>query len=363
MYRQRKTKGKREVSYRTVESKKAEALRSEGKIKAVVTGGSGSLGKQIVRCLIEDGNYLIYSLDLFIPDEENRNDNVYSYIQADIFDKDSLGIALKDTEVVFHTAGIIPNFVGYTKQDFYDVIATGTENIVSVCKELRVKRLIYTSTVNVMVQNNLTVDNLDETTPYPEQCRGAYDSAKIVAEKCILGTNGMDGILTCALRPCFIADSKSIESFGQLYFGDGLYKQMLIPPDTVARIHILVEKKLRVEGLASKIAGKAYNVAFEDSFTHRELAEFVASEKGGEAGSIPIWVLKLMVHFNEYVYRVIGKAPISPMLRIDAFDYMIKSHTYSSALGRKEIGWEDPRIWKDVVRELIKEGKESKKNN
>ncbi len=68
-----------------------------------------------------------------------------------------------------------------------------------------------------------------------------------------------------------------------------------------------------------------------------------------------------MVYFNEYVYRVIGKAPISPMLRIDMFDFMIKTHTYSSALGRKEIGWEDPRSWKDVVRELIKEGKASKK--
>ncbi len=82
MYRQRKTKGKREVSYRTVESKQAEAMKSEGKIKAVVTGGSGSLGKQIVRCLIEDGNYLIYSLDLFIPAEKDRNDDVYSYIQV-----------------------------------------------------------------------------------------------------------------------------------------------------------------------------------------------------------------------------------------------------------------------------------------
>ncbi len=60
----------------------AQELKSEGKIKAVVTGGSGSLGKQIVRCLIEDGNYLIYSLDLFIPAEKDRNDDVYSYIQV-----------------------------------------------------------------------------------------------------------------------------------------------------------------------------------------------------------------------------------------------------------------------------------------
>ena len=50
------------------------------KINALVTGGSGMLGREIVSCLLKDGGYKVHSLDLFIPEVENRNVEVCSYI-------------------------------------------------------------------------------------------------------------------------------------------------------------------------------------------------------------------------------------------------------------------------------------------
>ena len=363
MYRQRKSKGKRQVDYRTVETKKTEVMDAEGKIKALVTGGSGALGREIVRQLIEDRGYRVYSLDLIIPDEEDRNEDVYSYIQADITDRDSLRLALRDIEVVYHTAAIVPMFVGYTTQDFYNVIARGTENVVAVCKEHKVKRLIYTSSVNVMISSDPNQDTvgIDETTPYPKHPREPYGGAKIVAEKCVLGANSEEGMLTCALRPCLLADVKVIKDNGSWYFGDGSHRQVLIPADTAAKIHILAEKKLQNEGCSSVVAGSAYIVALKDSFTHREYAEFIAGEQSEKAHSIPMWLLRFLVYFNEYSYRLSGWAPVSRLLRLDMIEFMTRSHTYSGALGQREIGWEDNRTWKDVVRELLKQNGAAKK--
>ena len=73
---------KQQVSYRRVEVNQTNA-ESEEKVNTVVVGGNGGLGKSLVKCLLEDGEYKVHSLDLMIPDEEERNGEVCSYIQAD----------------------------------------------------------------------------------------------------------------------------------------------------------------------------------------------------------------------------------------------------------------------------------------
>ena len=101
-------------------------------------------------CLLKDGGYEVPdSLDLFIP-EENRNGEMCSYIQADITNYDDLCIATKGMDVVFHVAAIIPAVMGASNRDFDDVNWKGTENVIAACKEQKVKRLIYTSSVEVV---------------------------------------------------------------------------------------------------------------------------------------------------------------------------------------------------------------------
>ncbi len=363
IYRMRKTKERKPISYQTVESKKAQELKSEGKIKAVVTGGSGTLGKQIVRCLIEDGNYLIYSLDLYIPAEKDRNDDVYSYIQADIFDMDSLRSALKDAEVVFHNAGLVPSFIGFTYQNFFDVNVTGTKNVVAASKEVGVKRLIYTSSIATMISSDPSqvVEMLDESTPYPEQNRDDYGTTKAMGERCVLGANG-DGFVTCSLRPHHIYDAKRVMGESQ-YYGDGSKKMQFITMRTTAQIHILAEKKLKAEGESCKLAGKVYILTREDTFTHKEKSELIAEELGVKATSTPLWIMTVTAYANVIFYKITGKILVDRGLRPDILFFYTQTQTFTGALGRKEIGWEDPRSSKEVIRELIQEGKESKKNN
>lgn len=265
---------------------------------------------------------------------------------------------------MFHSAGLIPKFVGYTKKDFHNVNATGSDCVVSACKACGVKRLVYTSSVAVVVSSdpNQVTENLNESSPYPKQTRDDYGASKTIGEKCVLAANGKDGLLTCALRPHRIMTKEWVKTGDIGYFGDGSARQQFTPVDTAAKVHILVEKKLKLEGEVSLIAGKAYFLCLEDSYSLFELSHFVASERGGgeNPSSVPMWMTNVLVYLNTFVYKVFGKVLVHSALRIDTLPYLFKNHTVSSALGRKDIGWEDKRTWKDVVHEMSREMSNSK---
>ena len=63
-------------------------------------------------------------------------------------------------------------------------------------------------------------------------------------------------------------------------------------------------------------------------------------------------MITVLVYLNAFVYSVFGKVLVHSALRIDTILYISKTHTVSSALGRKEIGWEDKRTWKEVIHEM-----------
>ena len=126
-----------------------------GKVNALVTGAGGCVGQHMVECLLEDGSYNVHCLDLQIPTEEQRSEEVCSYIQADIGNYKDMVEALQRMDAVFHIAGLTPMFgLFFTQGDYYHVNVTGT---VQACQECNVKKLIYTSSVAVVMQKGGTI--------------------------------------------------------------------------------------------------------------------------------------------------------------------------------------------------------------
>ena len=109
------------------------------------------------------------------------------YIQAGITNYDDLYIAMKGMDVVFHVAAIIPAVMGAPNRDFDDVNLKGTENVITTCKEQKVKRLIYTSSME-FVQGKclIEVDIIDENYPFPKDSLDAYVRPKREAERLFL---------------------------------------------------------------------------------------------------------------------------------------------------------------------------------
>src|SRR6202000_1493152 len=63
-----------------------------------------------------------------------------------------------------------------------------------------VKRFLYTSS-NSVVMGGHPISGGDETLPYTHRFNDLYTETKVVAERFVLSQNGVDGMLTGAIRP------------------------------------------------------------------------------------------------------------------------------------------------------------------
>ena len=369
LFRRARSRGKRKTLYRKVAVNEQE----EGsKVRALVTGGSGCLGRELVRSLLEDGGYTVYSMDLTIPDEAKRHPAVAAYLQLDMQDTEELEIALRDVtpEVVFHVAGLLPK-LGIKNSAMYAVNETGTKNIVNACKEVGVKRLLYTSTTDVVMSRDPSqiLDRADETTPYPSDPLDAYTGSKMNAEKAVVYAND-ESLFTCCLRPSPVAAVDAVMCHPLLtdeagYIDGGMNEMTIVPIGACARGHILAEKKLR-EGASSIAAGRVYNLCGDDVFKTRDFMSYSLEKDSNttiwghpKPRSYPKWLVTIAAAVNQSLHYLTGLS-FSPYLTLANIGFITRSYTFSNSRAHKELGWETLPSWKKIVEELVEEHRNKK---
>lgn len=356
LYKSRKNKRgqKRAVTYRTVQMQESTTEKAN-QVSALVTGGNGALGREIVKSLLADGSYSVQSLDILLPEEQDRIEDVRTYIQADVTSYEDLCIAFRGVDVVFHCVGLTPASLRHTKEDYYQVNVIGTENVIKACMECGVKRMLYTSSASVTLSKNPKVSSCDadESRQIPSDPLNIYIATKGKADQLVRAANGKDGFRTCVLRPnaflhtIFTAFEEN--SYCPNFEG---YELSVVPVESVAQAHLLAEKKLSDEGGASMVAGKAYNIC-DQKISLSEFANYIASEKKTSVTFVPFFLVSLLAWLNEVVYRVTGVVLVNESLSTTSMGY--RSHTYVSDLARRELGWGPSKPWKEMVRGYLQQ--------
>ncbi len=245
----------------------------------LVTGGAGMLGHSIVEQLLEEGK-TVRVLDL--------NPCEHSEIQSiigDVRNSKTVDEAVKGVDVVIHSAAQVwaP---GIPFKTFEDTNVMGTENIIRSCLKYGVKKLVYSSSIDVVMQEPLKeINNGDESLPYPDPLpENPYPQTKIRAEKAILEANG-DQLATCSLRLAGLygpRDKYHLPNFLDLAkkcvkirVGNGSSRFQHCYCGNAAYAHILAAKHLDI---GSKIAGKVYFItdfepknlfSFNDTFVQK----------------------------------------------------------------------------------------------
>ena len=159
-------------------------------MKVLVTGATGHIGNVLVRSLLKNG----YDVTAFVRNKEKLNalDGLsVSFAYGDVRDIESLKMAFKGIDVVFHLAGLIDIGNGNKKQ-MYEVNVNGTKNVVNACKEMNVKKLIYTSSVHA-IPTKPKGEIITETKTFsPDLVKGTYSKTKAEATKYVLEANSKD---------------------------------------------------------------------------------------------------------------------------------------------------------------------------
>jgi UDP-glucose 4-epimerase len=120
-------------------------------MKALVTGGAGFLGHHLVKELLKQGiESVIY--DLSPPSKYTINLQKkeglprLTYVQGNILDVDALEAAMKDCDLVFHTAAVADiDEARHIPVKTMEVNVLGTVKCLEAARKSKIKRFVYAS--------------------------------------------------------------------------------------------------------------------------------------------------------------------------------------------------------------------------
>ncbi|NOX26044.1 MAG: NAD-dependent epimerase/dehydratase family protein [Deltaproteobacteria bacterium] len=229
--------------------------------KVLVTGGGGFVGFAISKRLLNLGiEPVVMGRSRYVHVDKL---GIRQY-PGDIRDIEAVRRAAAGCDTVFHVAAKAG--IWGRKRDYFSINLAGTENIIRVCRDDEISRLIYTSTPSV-VFNGRSIAGGGRTIPYAARFLCHYAFSKAAAEQLVLAANSTS-LATVALRPHLIwgpGDSNLIPRLvargreGQLrQVGDGANLVDIAYIDNVVEAHILAAKNLTIHGPA---AGRAYFIS------------------------------------------------------------------------------------------------------
>jgi sterol-4alpha-carboxylate 3-dehydrogenase (decarboxylating) len=198
---------------------------------------------------------------------------------GDIRDREAVRAACAGAEVVFQTAAAV--WEPGTHRGVYDSInVEGNQIVVDTCRELGIQRLVYTSTIDVVVDGRAPIVDGDESLPYPEKLPGDhYSRTKIEAEQLVIAANGAD-LATCALRPAGMYGPRDRYHLGNVLemaragkymrAGSGKARFTHVYSENAAHVHLLAAERLFP---GSPVAGQVYFVG--DHYPATNLFDFM----------------------------------------------------------------------------------------
>jgi nucleoside-diphosphate-sugar epimerase len=148
-------------------------------MKALVTGGTGFLGKQLAFRLKELG-YAVSVLGRNRIVGEQLEAQGLRFLPVEITNREATVKACSGQDYIFHCAALSSPWGRY--QDFYDANVLATRNIIQGCQNHGVKRLIHVSTTSVYFDFTHRL-NISEATPLPKTPANAYAKTKRLAEQ------------------------------------------------------------------------------------------------------------------------------------------------------------------------------------
>jgi len=111
----------------------------------VVTGGSGVLGRAVIRALLKRGHEVLV-LDLKPPPDGLNKD--VTFVKGSVLDPEAVGCALKGAEAVHHLAASMPQ-APLSARGFWEINVAGTINVADAAVKHGLRRMVFASTIEI----------------------------------------------------------------------------------------------------------------------------------------------------------------------------------------------------------------------
>lgn len=295
-------------------------------MKIFVTGGTGFVGKVLVRRLVAEGHE-VHALSRSASGDGVLGTLGAQPVRGDLAHVAGFAPALAGMEVVVHCASPLPSWEPWTH--FEQDIVEATRALAQASREARVRRFIYLSSESVLQEREALL-GVGFDAPAAQHPNSFYGRAKKEAEAVLRAMQGLDVIF---LRPTFIwgegcpsfAEVEAKVKAGTFAWVDGGE----VPFEAV---HVDNVVEAIVRALTRGQPGAAYLVTDGEPATFRAFWERVFAIQGvpSPRRSVPACVAHPTAAALESLWRAAGARRPPPLTRFElAFAAMPRRYDVS----------------------------------
>ncbi|MGE0090530.1 MAG: GDP-mannose 4,6-dehydratase [Bacteroidales bacterium] len=249
-------------------------------MKALVTGGAGFIGSNVVKLLLEKG-WDVRILDNLSSGYKCNLDGLnVEFVEGDVCNPETAMNACKNRDVVFHLAASVGRQRSIDNPQLDSSInLIGTINILEGMRKNNVPKIVYSSSAALF--GELVTPTIDEN--HPQNADSPYGVSKLAAEKMILAYAGIYDITGVCLRYFNIYGvNQRFDLYGNVIpifakriysgepitiYGDGEQTRDFLNVKDVARANYL--------GATTDKGTDVYNMGSGSSITINKLAEIM----------------------------------------------------------------------------------------
>lgn len=317
--------------------------------KVLVTGANGFLGSWVTRALVSEGHD-VYALVRPKSDLSELEGVNCKYLHGDVTDVHSLLNTFQGMDSVFHLAGVI----AYKKSQrgmMDKVNVQGTANVVSVCREHNVRRLVYLSSVVAIGGGFSTDEVLNENSTYNlHDLDLGYFETKHEAEKIVKKACDKHEIDAVILNPSTIygaGDAKKGSRKMQLKVAQGKLKFYTSGGVNVVAVEDVVDGILKAWKNGKN--GERYILSGENILI-KDLFAMIAEEAGVKPPSfeLPDGLLHALGSVGDLMEKAGMKGPVSRENAYTATMY----HWFDSNKAQKELDFK-PRPAREAIHNSV----------
>lgn len=304
----------------------------------LITGGAGHVGTAVASVLADMGERVRI---LALPNEKNLPGNGIEVFYGDVCDKQSMEefFSCGDDMYVIHCAGIVSISSKYDSR-VYNVNVGGTKNVVEMCIEHHVKKLVHVSSVHAIPENP-DRGIIYETKDFdPDRVVGLYAKTKSEATAYVLKEAAEHGLDVSVVHPsgvCGPLDSGRghITALVEAYCRHSL-------TTAVDGGYDFVDVRDVAQGIVSCCHrgrnGECY-ILSNRYFDIKEILHMLSLITGMKEIKtiLPIWFVKLTAPLAEIYYRLLKRTPLYTAYSI----YTLGSNSnFSHGKADGELGYE-----------------------
>lgn len=299
----------------------------------LVTGGTGYLGRAVVKRLIEEGN----RVKVFCRNaEDTANESHIGEVHiGDVTNPGQLDEAMRGVKVVYHLAALVDHYA--SEEQLHRVNVQGTCNVIESALRRGVERVVHCSSVSAEPGGGST----------------AYGRSKIEAEKRLEAYRGKIAVITLRPGPVYDEERKNLQRLIRFVRFSHVCPRLV--PDVT--LHLASRKNVTDAFLRAKdagIPGRAYAICDRYPVKRSVLTQIIRRETATVSLALPLRAafpfLQLAARGCERLQSRLG---VRPLVDRHYLKVLTRERGYDISLARYDLGY-DPATTEQHFAEAVR---------